>query len=275
MKNLMNRFFRLLSALVIILFNSGFVHATIENNAAQQNKVIKILTVGNSFAENACYYLREITESVPGNKIIITKANIGGCSLEKHANLIKECEVNLSLKPYYNQFTLKDLLEKDQYDFVTIQQYSASSFKPESYQPYADIIYQFIREHAPAAQIIIHQTWAYSNTCERLKQWGITRDEMQKGLVRCYNDLKKHFNAEMLPSGNAFYTSFKKKPEIDLWKQDRYHANEYGCYLAGCVWFGKLFNVSPTEIKFIPEGFDTQTAVFLRNVAAQELRKMK
>ena len=273
MRNLVNKSLKVILIFTVLVFFSRFIHAANKNDTIHPVKVIKILTIGNSFAENAGFFLNEITESVPGNKIIITKANIGGCSLEKHSNLIKECEGDSTLKSYYNQYTLKNLLETDQYDFVTIQQYSAFSFKPETYQPYADNLCQSVHEHVPGAKIVIHQTWAYSSNCERLKQWGISRDEMHKGLVACYNKLAEHLNAEMLPSGNAFYTSYKKHPQIDLWKQDRYHANEYGCYLAGCVWFGKLFNISPVKIKFVPDGFDPKTAIFLRRIAAQGLKK--
>ena len=48
--------------------------------------------------------------------------------------------------------------------------------------------------------------------------------------------------------------------------ETRLTKSEYGCYLAGCVWFGKLFNVSPEKIKFIPEGFDPKRAVLLRKM---------
>jgi len=258
-----------------ILLYAINLQASDPDKTAPANKTIKILTVGNSFAENACLYLDSITESVPGCKIIISKANIGGCSLEKHATLIQQCNEDFTLKPYDETFTLKEIIDQDEYDYVTIQQVSRLSFKPESFQPYADTLINFIIRHAPGAKIIIHQTWAYSKTCSRFEDWELTRDEMHQGLVENYNNLATHYGIGILPSGNAFYSSYDMNPEIYLWSWgDGFHANQNGCYLAGCVWFGTLFDVSPKEIKFVPGEIGPKTAKHLREIAAGEVKKL-
>lgn len=245
------------------------------NEAFIANKDLKILTIGNSFANNALHYLSEITESVPGYNIIFTRANIGGASLEKHASYITGCEKNPALKPYYSKFCLKDLLEMENYDFITIQQTSSLSFVNASYQPFADTLIEFIKKYSPESKIIIHQTWAYSSSCPRLDEWNLSRDEMHEALVKNYNNLAKQYNLEILPSGNAFYSSFHKTPGIYLWKEDGYHANTNGSYLAGCVWFGKLFGVSPKKIKYVPDGMSPKTAKHLKNIAAKEVKEQK
>lgn len=239
------------------------------------DRSISVLTIGNSFADNACTYLSQIAESVPGYDINVTKANIGGCSLEKHAALIGKCQEDPSLKPYYEKYCLEDLLIIREYDFVTIQQVSSQSFKPDSYEPYAGRLIKLIKENASEAEIIIHQTWAYGPGSKRLENWNMTREDMQKGLSENYSSLASEYGLDILPSGNAFYRSFEKNPVIDLWNDDRYHANMYGCYLAGCVWFGKMFGVSPKKIRFVPEGMKPETANFLRKVAAKVVKDSK
>ncbi len=242
-------------------------------NAIETNTV-KVLTIGNSFAENACSMLGNITRSVPGCNIVIGKANIGGCYLEKHAKLIKDCEVDPTLKPYHKKFTLKELLKKDKWDVVTIQQVSSKSFKPESYQPYADEIVAFVKTNSPQAEIVIHQTWAYSPNCKRLAEWDLKREDMHSGLVKCYNDLSKHYKGmRIFPSGSAFYESYKQFPEINLWNNDGYHANQNGCYLAGCVWFGELFGISPEKVTWKPENMTDETASKLKKIASEVLRQ--
>jgi len=240
--------------------------------SAMETNTVKILTIGNSFADNALMLLGNITRSVPGCKIVVGKANIGGCYLEKHAKLIKDCEADPLLKPYYKKYTLKERLKKDKWDVVTIQQVSHKSFKSESYQPYADEIVECIKTNAPQAEIVIHQTWAYAPSCKRLPGFGITRDEMHSGLTKCYTDLSKHYDGmRIFPSGNALYKSYKQFPEINLWNSDGYHANQSGCYLAGCVWFGELFGVSPEKVTWSPKGMDLEVAKKLRKVAAEVL----
>jgi hypothetical protein len=275
----MNRYISRITA--GLFFSTAILLCAINLTAADPDKsaaavkTIKILTIGNSFAENACHYLDSITESVPGYEIIISKANIGGCSLEKHATLIQQCEEDSTLKPYRQEFTLKEIIEQDEYDYVTIQQVSHQSFKPESFQPYADTLVSFIRRHAPDAKILIHQTWAYSKVCNRLSEWGLPREEMHRGLYKNYNNLAARYNIDLLPSGSAFYASYKKDPEIYLWSWgDGYHANQNGCYLAGCVWFGTLFDLSPKEIRYVPGEIGPKTAKHLRKIAAGEVKKL-
>ncbi len=176
----------------------------------QNNKTLKILTIGNSFANNACTFLPQIAESVPGCRIEITKANIGGCSLEKHASLIKECENDPTLKPYSEKYCLKELLQMDNYDFVTIQQDSKSSFRSESFQPYADILIMFIKKYSPHSTITIHQTWAYNPNCKRLKDWGIARKEMHSRLVKNYNTRLRNITCASYRLAKHFTTLIKK-----------------------------------------------------------------
>lgn len=260
----MKRFFFRAVILSIFIFSFGIVTASNTSN----EKTVKILTIGNSFADNACTYLKQIAESVDWCNIIIGKANIGGCSLEKHANLIKACKQDTLLKPYGEKYSLKDLMLKENWDVVTIQQVSHLSLIAETYRPYANEIVAFIKKHAPQAQIYIHETWAYAPDCQRLGTLKVSRVKMHKRLKKNYKDLAKDFNVPILPSGNAFYTAYKRDSKIDLWNsKDRFHANSNGCFLAGCAWFGKLFDVSPKDVGFIPKEMDEATAEFLKKIA--------
>ncbi len=258
-------FLKLLVA-ILFLFSTGLSFAG-NGNKDPQPQTIKVLTIGNSFANNVCQYLKQITESVEGCDIVIGKANLGGCSLERHADLIKKSEQDPTFKPYGGK-SLKELLQQDDWDVVTIQQVSHLSFKAETYQPYADEISAFVKKYAPHAKVYIHETWPYAPDCPRLEGFGITSDQMYKGLKKNYKVLSKRYNSPILPSGDAFYRSFKKNKGIDLWNEkDRFHASFNGCYLAGCVWFGKLFGRSPKEVTFIPDGITEESAKFLQAIA--------
>jgi len=255
--------------IIVFLLSYGISVAGNIDNKKDQPQTIKLLTIGNSFADNACVYLKQITESVEGCNIVIGNANIGGCSLEKHAGLIKKCEQNPALKPYHGK-SLKEFLQQDDWDIVTIQQVSHFSFKSETFHPYADEICAFVKKYAPQAKIYIHETWAYAPDCSRLKGFGLTSDQMYKKLKKNYKALSKLYKFPILPSGDAFYQSFKKNKDIDLWHSGgRYHANNNGCYLVGCVWFGKLFERSPKEITYIPEGMTEETANFFQSIAGK------
>lgn len=255
--------------LVSALWMNGFPKAA---TGKPEGKHVKILTIGNSFADNAATYLSQIAESVPGYKISVTKANLGGCSLERHVKLIKDCENDASLKPYQGKYCLRELLQMDDYDFVTIQQVSSSSFKANTFNPYASELIRYIKRFLPDAEIVIHQTWAYPNE-GRLNDWKITYDEMHNRAVDNYASLASQYNLRILPVGEAFYNTYRANSDLDLWNKDRHHANSNGCYIAGCVWFGQMTDVSPKKIKYVPDGMEPKTARFLRKMANKELKK--
>jgi hypothetical protein len=227
---------------------------------------VRILTIGNSFADNACKYLRQITESVDGCNIIIGNANIGGCYLEKHAKLITQSEHDATFKPYSGK-SLKEYLLMDNWDIVTIQQVSHLSFISETYQPYADEIRDYIKNYAPHAKIYIHETWAYAADCPRFKELKTTQNKMYRRLRKNYKRLSKRYDSPILSSGDAFHKAHKKN-KIDLWSaNDRFHANTNGCYLAACVWFSELFGAhSSNEISFVPANMSVETADYLKNI---------
>lgn len=231
-------------------------------------QTVKILTIGNSFAQNACTYLPPIAESVAGCEVVIGKANIGGCHLEKHANLIRQSEQDPSVKPYKGK-TLKEWLRQEAWDVVTIQQVSYLSFELASYHPHVGDIIAYVQRHAPQAQLYLHQTWAYAPDCPRLEGFGMDAREMYKGLKTSYRSLAKQYELPILPSGDAFYRASRKDENLHLWREDRFHANAQGCYLAGCVWLKELFERSPEEVIFVPEEISPEVAAFLRQVAAR------
>ena len=138
------------------------------------NEPLKVLSIGNSFSVNAHRYLSDITESM-GDKIILGNAVIGGCPLSLHWN--NAASNNVSYKYNGQPVSLKKYLEAEDWDFVTIQQASGYSRLPESSEPHGTKLIAFIKEHAPKAEILVHQTWAYRQDESRIKKWGITTDE--------------------------------------------------------------------------------------------------
>ena len=107
------------------------------------------------------------------------------------------------IKPYGDTYSLRDLLTLHTYDFVTIQQVSSQSFKAKSYEPHAQIHIEFIHRYAPKAEILVHQTWAYSPEAKRLKDWDLARQTMHDSLVHNYDRLAKRYDLHILPSGAA------------------------------------------------------------------------
>ncbi|MEQ9406547.1 MAG: DUF4886 domain-containing protein [Fuerstiella sp.] len=194
---------------VLITLLSAFSDSRVQAEA----KTVRLLTVGNSFADNALTYLPQIVESA-GHKLVVGRANLGGCTLERHWNHAARFEADPGDKngsPYGSgRYSLKDLLTKDEWDFVTIQQVSYKSHDLQTYQPFADNLHGYIRKHAPKATILVHQIWAYRIDDPRFKPANEGREPhthavMYQQVRKAYHTLAGKLNLKVIPGGDAMY----------------------------------------------------------------------
>jgi hypothetical protein len=298
---------------------SGLVLCTAAQtaNAVEANpkpgKTIRLLAIGNSFAQNAAEYLPQLVAS-QGNTLDIQQASIGGCSLEKHWNLAQKFESdpeNRDSKPYYLYFSkgkykkssLKQMLQTQSWDVVTIQQHSWTSIDLKTYRPYAQLLSDYVRTNCPTAKVWVHETWAYRPDNRLLLKQGMTPTQMYEKLHAAYATIAKEIAADgILPVGTAFHRasldprwSFETEANVapekfkypDLpseshalstgwhWNTrekppklvfDGKHATTAGKYLAALVWYEKLFGKIQGNA-FVPKGLSTEDAAFLQEIA--------
>lgn len=209
-----NAHHRLMSLLALLIF-AAFP------TRAEQPKTVRLLTVGNSFADNALVFLPRIAESA-GHKLIFAKANLGGCTLERHWKHLSAYEANRddpAGRPYSGgKKSLYELLKQDQWERVTIQQQSLLSCDAETYLPFAEKLHEYIRAHAPTASVLIHQTWPYRvddalyRTANPGKGPSSHRDMYEKTRA-AYRQIAAQLKISIIPSGEAMF-----KADIDpLW----------------------------------------------------------
>lgn len=101
---------------------------------------INILSIGNSFSQDAQRYLHELAKS-EGVNIQTVNLYIGGCSLEQHFyNVLEDKKAYLLEMNGYSvsgfMVSIKEALLARNWDYVTLQQASHNSFDYETYQPY-------------------------------------------------------------------------------------------------------------------------------------------
>ena len=198
-------------------------------------KDLKVLMIGNSFSVCVGQCLPSIVQSFPEHSLELTSACIGGCPLEKHVKNIKAAEDGTKAGKYWimvwtvskggpvqsksSSGYLADLLKKQSYDIVTIQQASKFSWKWESYEPYAGELIAFIRQCQPDAEIVIQQTWSYRSDAAALKSFKLDQTGMYEHLRDAYRQLAEKYGFRVIPTGDAVqlfrkYTPVKyQKPE--------------------------------------------------------------
>ena len=286
-----------LFALVALLGSASPTHA----------KTLRVFVIGNSFSNNALLYLPKIVQSA-GDQIVVKSASIGGSPLEKHWNGVAAYLADPDAKEgkIYGGKSLKDMLGDTRWDVVTIQQYSMYSPNPETYQPYATKLRDYVMKLQPQAQVVLHQTWAYRVDS---KDWGFVgrgerakdQAEMWEKSRNAYLRIADDLGLRLIPVGDAFRAvdtdprwgyrpdsafdpKIAREPQLPdqshslhvgyNWKGgkltfDSHHASPAGCYLAGLMWYATLFNASPQRITFAPPELSPDFAAHLREVAAE------
>ncbi len=179
---------------------------------------LKILTIGNSFSHSVTVFLPQVVASVPGCELTLEEASHGGCELHRHWKYI-ECEESDGVFSMYQdrRWKLRELLVKEPWDIVTIQQASHYSWKPETYQPYATKIRDYVLQHAPQAEVVLQQTWAYRSDDPRLLVtglWGINQEEMYERLADAYRRVAQELGGvRLIPTGLAVQLARRLQPE--------------------------------------------------------------
>jgi hypothetical protein len=179
---------------------------------AGEAKTVKLLTIGNSFSANATHYLGDLAKA-GGNTLIHQPLVIGGASFQVHAEKAQKHEADPKDKAglYTSGRGLKENLELQKWDYVTIQQASIKSHDFATYQPYAGWLRDYITKHAPQAKLLVHETWEYRKDDPRFtKPSGKpgepkTQEEMYTGLRAAYDKLATEFTARIIPTGDAFH----------------------------------------------------------------------
>lgn len=116
---------------------------------------MKILSIGNSFSEDAQRYLKLIA-GANGRELTCVNLYIGGCSLKRHyINLID------NEKSYHYQFggentglmvSIKEVLGSNNWDFITLQQASHESTDIANFTPFLPEIADWLRLRCAKAQ---------------------------------------------------------------------------------------------------------------------------
>lgn len=224
---------------------------------------VKILAIGNSFSEDATYYLHQIAKTV-GIDSKVVNLYIGGCSLETHMNNVRKDEalylyqINGRITERY--VSIKEALLEDTWDYITIQQASHESGILDSYYPYVELLFDYIREFQKDAKILLHQTWAYEidSNHSYYDRYHNSQEEMYDKLKIAYIDVKTKLGIEMIPCGDLVQEVRKSAPfrydkgEMSLCR-DGYHMHYiYGRYLLAATWYEVIFGLNILENGFIP-----------------------
>ena len=251
---------------------------------------MKVLSIGNSFSQDAQRWLHQIA-AADGYDLTCVNLYIGGCYLERHYRNFTDdaCAYDWQengQKPSF-RIAMDRALKKEKWDIVTLQQASSrQGGGPETWEPYFSALLDHVRTLAPQAEVVLHEPWA----CElnSPKKWfaevfGCDQKKMADQLHSTYEKFSAEKGLRVLPVGDTIQYIREHLPAFDYanggrsLNRDGFHLSmNYGRYVAGLVWYAKLTGADVAKNTFVPddeaETVDEALVAEVRRAVAEALK---
>ena len=219
-----------------------------------------VLAIGNSFSEDATYFLHQILE-MEGIENTIINLYIGGCSLENHWRNIEtnSCSYQFQKNGIKTDryVSIQEMLKEYHFDAIVTQQASGDSGWENTYEPFLELILDYLRQNC-SAKIYLNQTWAYEtdSTHGCFMRYRRNQQQMFQALTKAYEEASKRHHLPLIKSGEVV----QKIRKLDTFKngercitRDGFHMNYlYGRYAVALTWAKSLTDIDVIKTRFIP-----------------------
>ncbi|MGM9787324.1 MAG: DUF4886 domain-containing protein [Candidatus Cryptobacteroides sp.] len=224
---------------------------------------IKVLAIGNSFSMDAIEQNLFEIAAADGRKMIIGNLYVPGCDIDTH---LKNIAGDLPAYDYrkiegdgvlrsYPKTRISEAIAQEDWDYISVQQASGKSGVYETYSGLQTLV-DWVREQVPGAQVIFHQTWAYSPVsthgdyptydCDQMKMY----QAIMEASGRACNEAGISI---IVPSGTAIQMARATALGPDL-TRDGYHLDLYiGRYIAAATWYEVLTGKKVIGNSYIPK----------------------
>ena len=223
-------------------------------------KSIKILAIGNSFSVDAMEHLAVILKDAGYDEIVLGDLYIGGCSLDTHwSNVQSQSKaytfyVNKGDSWTSSTTSIQTGIDYADWDFITIQQVSQDSGRPDTFGNLQNII-DHVKKSKPKAKIYWHMTWAYqaSSTHTGFANYGKNQMTMYNAITSAVQTkiLTNNTIDGFIPSGTAVQNL--RLTYGDTLTRDGFHlTNGIGRYTAALMWYKQLTGEDISAINAVP-----------------------
>lgn len=258
----------------------GTTTVTVED---ENDGVLKILAIGNSFSEDAIEHHLYGLANAAGEEIVIGNLYIGGAELALHLENATNNSNSYSYRKINRQGTktttadvsISTALADENWDYISFQQVSQESGRYETFAESLPALYEYVADRAdPETRYLLHQTWAYAENSTHSGFANYDNDQMTmyEAIVDAYNQAEDLIPThEVVPAGTAIQNA-RTSYLGDNFNRDGYHLNELGRYTAASTWFEILFDQSVVGNSYVPGGFvpiDAEIAQHAAHAAVQ------
>ena len=237
-----------------------------------KNDGIKILAIGNSYSENSLLYLFDMLAQL-GVKTSTTKivnAYISGGTFEHHANNIRNNNYNNLEQQIFTangnitksragQFTLRQLLQDEKWDIITVQQQNGTSTNwTETDNQNFNTLIDFIKTNANKSanfRMGWHMTWAFGQSYFNSNRWLVTQFQTPFRMYELIcsaveSKIVPHSDFDfIIPTGTAIQNALSTTLFGDNLQHDGSHLNNLGCYIGGAMWVKSITGYDISDLR--------------------------
>lgn len=241
---------------------------------------IKVLTIGNSFSEDAVEnYLYDLGQN-KGVTFVIGNLYIGGSSLKNHWDNYEDNNPAYSyhkidamgIKTSRPNTTLLEGIGDEDWNYISFQQNSGNSGLITTYFPYLSDLLNIVKIHVtnPEVNYIFHQTWAYASDAAHpaFVNYGNDQIKMYNAIVDAVNQATNQVGIDLIiPSGTAIQNG-RTSILGDTFNRDGYHLNlAMGRFTAACTWYEKLTALPVQENSYTPANVTESDSEIVKKAA--------
>lgn len=230
-----------------------------------EKKTIKILSIGNSFSDDATQWLGHILMEM-GYDIYLGNLYIGGCSIDTHWDNAQNGEKKYDYRTCQwgswksTKQSLEYGIKAQEWDIITVQQVSQNSGMPETFGNLQNLL-DFInaKKKNPDAKVFWHMTWAYEgdSTHSGFPNYNSDQMTMYNAIVNAAKEkiLTNNAFTGVIPSGTAVQ-NLRTSYLGDHITRDGYHLSyDVGRYTAALTWAKYLTGESIDAVKYTPKEY--------------------
>lgn len=211
----------------------------------------KVLAIGNSLTNDSTQYLWQILNNAGIENVVVGRLFESGCSINEHWTYITEfAEVYDYSESFgsgwvpYGKYSVQMALEKEDWDYIILQETIASATYPNSYKNLENLV-NFVKTTNPDAELAWQLMWAYQAETE--SQWCRYHTKQEQALmydqiVSVYKTYVRHNKSieHLIPSGTAVQ-NLRTSYIGDTITIDGLHmTHSHGRYLTALTWYAAL-----------------------------------
>lgn len=224
--------------------------------------VFSLLTVGNSFSDDAMEYMYDIAESAGIKKIHLGNLYFGACRIEQHYKFWSETDDKRNKKYDYRREVngkgwvtgekhsdWKEALDDFNWDYICFQESAQEIQTNESLYVHLQDLMDMAHERCPGALFIYHMPWPNPHA-----NYGNSIDKMYADCMKALDTIiDKYGFFEVITTGTAIQNLRTSYIGYDKTVRDGWHLSYgVGRYTAGLAFFTQLTGISVENLEFKP-----------------------